>query len=160
MFARNRQFLICLAVGGIALWFAALGRWYKPKKRLCDPLTALAKAVGLNSQTSNFTYSAGGSGKCLEGTVEVKATANNSRINLSVPSKNEEVTQLYIELTQAGSNLFTEAVGEPQEVNGPFEIYIKLCVPAEASLEVMVKTVQVLTHGGTLDHTYWDFTKG
>ena len=45
-------------------------------------------------------------------------------------------------------------------VFGTFQIYIELCLPNNVSVASRVNTLQVLSHGGTLDHTYWDFARG
>lgn len=69
-------------------------------------------------------------------------------------------TELYVELTQANSKLAAAAVGGPSTVTGTYGIWSKLCLPADPTSAKKVKTLQVLTHGGTLDHTYWDIAPG
>lgn len=61
-----------------------------------------------------------------------------------------------MEFTQVNSKVAASAIGGPSTVTGTFGIYSKLCFPADPALAKKVQTLQILTHGGTLDHTYWD----
>ena len=86
--------------------------------------------------------------------------ATNTKILLTAPNTNPAVTEFYVELTQANSKLGATAIGGPSTVTGTYGIFSKLCLPADAASAKKVKAVQVLTHGGTLDHTYWDIAPG
>ena len=88
------------------------------------------------------------------------ASATNTKILIPAPKTNPAVTEFYVELTQANSKLGAIAVGGPFNVVGAYRIYSKLCLPADPASAKKVKTIQVLTHGGTLDHTYWDIAQG
>lgn len=92
--------------------------------------------------------------------MHVSASASNTEILLTAPSNNSAVTEFYVELTQANSNLGATAVGGPHTVSGTYGIYTRLCFPADPAAAENVTTLQVLTHGGTLDHTYWDIAPG
>lgn len=50
--------------------------------------------------------------------------------------------------------------GGPNQVAGTFQIFSQLCLPNNASAAGKIQTLQFLSHGGTLDHTYWDFAPG
>ncbi|KAL9099331.1 MAG: hypothetical protein Q9163_005159 [Psora crenata] len=106
------------------------------------------------------SYSQGGGAVCMGGILKVQVTATNSKILLSAPSSNPAVTELYVEFTQVNSKLATKSIGGSAIVTGTYGISSKLCLPADAALAEKVKTVQVLTHGGTLDNTYWDIAPG
>jgi pimeloyl-ACP methyl ester carboxylesterase len=45
-------------------------------------------------------------------------------------------------------------------VSGTWSIASRLCYPASDTAAAKVTTVQLLTHGATLDSTYWDFANG
>ena len=115
------------------------------------------------SDLTNFShplqsFSTGGKAKCLSGLMQLTATATNTKILIPAPSSNAAVTEYYIEVNQANSTLAKNAIGGPNPVSGSYGIYTKLCYPA--SEENKVSTLQILTHGGTLDHTYWDIAPG
>lgn len=56
-----------------------------------------------------------------------------------------------------GANAFA---GGPSTIAGDYSIFVKLCLPSDPKKASEVKTVQLLTHGATLDHTYWDIAPG
>ena len=116
----------------------------------------ISNPIGDSNGTSNLvqTVSAGKQAKCLQGLVQITVSASNSRILLTAPATNAAVTEFYVELTQANSKLAATAVGGPNLISGTYGIYAELCVPADPAKQVT--TLQVLTHGGTLDHGYWD----
>ena len=87
-----------------------------------------------------------------------RSLAINNVILITAPQTNVAGTGLYVELSQNGSNVSDASVGAPIPIEGTFEIYFKLCAPKD--LSNTPKTIQILTHGGTLDHTYWDFAPG
>ncbi|KAI4126581.1 MAG: hypothetical protein LQ338_003661 [Usnochroma carphineum] len=106
------------------------------------------------------SLSAGGKSSCTAGNVEIPVTATNFQILKPAPRTNIEVTQLYVELAQVNSKAAASAVGAPKAVTGTYSIYIKLCSPSDKAAQKKITTVQVLTHGGTLDHSYWDIAPG
>jgi pimeloyl-ACP methyl ester carboxylesterase len=126
----------------------------------------LAVADGqLSIKNTDFSYgqqsrSVGGKAVCISGVVQVAVAANNSKILISAPKTNAEVTELYVEFTQVNSRLATDSIGSPASVTDTYGIYSKLCLPADPASAKKVKNLQVLTHGGTLDHTYWDIAPG
>ncbi|RTE85145.1 hypothetical protein BHE90_000253 [Fusarium euwallaceae] len=46
-----------------------------------------------------------------------------------------------------------------KQLKKTFNIFIKYCVPAKEK-KVTTNVIQILTHGSTLNHTYWDFAPG
>ena len=124
-------------------------------------LTAVCGHLTINDtgfSNGQQSYSTGGKAVCIAGIVQVPVRATNSKILLSAPDTNMRVTELYVEFTQANSTLAASSIGGPNPVAGSYGIYSKLCLPADPALANKVKTLQFLTHGGTLDHTYWDIT--
>jgi pimeloyl-ACP methyl ester carboxylesterase len=71
------------------------------------------------------------------------------------------LTETFVELFQVesalGANVFA---GGPSTISGDYSIFVKLCVPSDHQRLDQVKTVQLLTHGATLDHNYWDIAPG
>ncbi|KAI4172208.1 MAG: hypothetical protein LQ346_008640, partial [Caloplaca aetnensis] len=121
----------------------------------CLPVIDVAGLI--NPQPS---VSAGGKSTCVSGTVRIPVTATNLQILKPAPKTNLEVTELYVELAQVNSKLGASLVGGPQTVKGTHGIYVKLCFPSNEAAQKKITTVQLLTHGGTLDHTYWDIAPG
>lgn len=71
------------------------------------------------------------------------------------------VTESFVEMYQVDSTFSTNATaGGPSIISGDYNIFCKLCVPSDLASTTKVKTVQLLTHGATLDHTYWDIAPG
>ena len=148
----------------VAIAFAVVNSTILPQvniTNICDQrLLMSAPAGGIEIQDPKCSQSAGGKAVCSEGTIKVTASANNSIILLEAPANNSAATEMFVEFTQRGSNITTTANGGPRLVNGTFGIYAKFCIPSNTALASKVETVQVLTHGGTLDRTYWDFAPG
>ena len=112
---------------------------------------------------SNLVYgtSADGKAACVRGKINVTASASNTKLLLSSPASQEELTQMTVEMAQAGSDFVQRVTsGGPSQVSGTFQMYSQLCVPNNASAAGQVRTLHFLSHGATLDHTYWDFAPG
>lgn len=112
---------------------------------------------------SNPSYgtSADGKAACVRGKLNITASASNIKLLLKSPASQAELTQTTVDMARAGSDYMTRVTsGGPNPVSGTFQIYSQLCFPNNASLASRVKTLQLLSHGGTLDHTYWDFAPG
>ncbi|KAL8897927.1 MAG: hypothetical protein Q9207_006958 [Kuettlingeria erythrocarpa] len=112
---------------------------------------------------SNSTYgtSADGKAACIRGTILVKANASNTKLLLKSPASQAELTQTTVDMAQVGSDYMQRVTsGGPNPVSGIFQIYGQLCLPNNASTASRVTALQFLSHGGTLDHTYWDFAPG
>ena len=97
---------------------------------------------------------------CVCSIIRISVAANNTKILFTAPATNAAVTDFYVELTQANSKLAATAVGGPNLVSGTFNIYAELCFPADPVSAKNVTTLQVMTHGGVLDHTYWSIAPG
>lgn len=115
---------------------------------------------GFELSNPQRSVSIGGKSTCISGTIYVPVTALNRQILKPAPKTNIEVTQLYVELGQVNSKFGSSAVGGPQTVRGTYGIHVKLCYPSDEAAQRKVTTAQLLTHGGTFDHTYWDIAPG
>ena len=106
--------------------------------------------------SSANTSVANGNSKCIAGNVHVSVTSNNIKLLLAEPVNQIVATETLQELLQNNSDLFTRVNGGPNTITGRFKIYGKLCFPLDPKAAEEVRTVQFLTHGDTLDHTYWE----
>ena len=127
---------------------------------------AVAKATSaawtdrVNVTNAQIISSAGGNAICVTGIVPVAVSATNTKILYSGPPNNMAATELFVQITQVHSTIETTTNGGPTVVSGTYNIFSKLCFPANATLASQVQTVQFLTHGGTLDLSYWDLAPG
>ena len=124
------------------------------------PLVAAAAAYDFNFLLSGFNgaslvRSSGGSAICAAGHISVFITATNTKFKLEAPANNTIATEDLLEILQADSTIYDRVNGGNRTVSGNFSIASRLCYPAGANPST-VKTVQVLTHGFTLDKGYWD----
>ena len=114
----------------------------------------------LLTTSPNITSTVSGKTTCLEQHVNVDVTSNNIKILLDPPANQTIVTETLVELLQANSTLFSRVNGGPSTIKNTFDIYAKLCFPSNPSTAKAIKTVQFLTHGDTLDSSYWDIAPG
>ncbi|KAF2788505.1 alpha/beta-hydrolase [Melanomma pulvis-pyrius CBS 109.77] len=126
----------------------------------------LAVARGLQLDTAfvlsqpTHGLSAAGKAACLRGNIQVTASANNTKLALQSPAGQPDLTQTTVDMATAGVHYAALVGGGPTHVTGTFQLYAELCVPADPVAARKVQTLQFLNHGGTLDHTYWDFAPG
>ncbi|KAF1999858.1 catalytic protein [Amniculicola lignicola CBS 123094] len=127
-------------------------------------LTALAQGLQLDTtfvlSQATRGLSAAGKATCLRGKIKVSAAANNTILLIKSPAGQPDLTQTTVDMAMAGVNYATMVTGGPTQVSGTYQLYVELCVPADPAAALKVKTLQFLNHGGTLDHTYWDFAPG
>ena len=134
------------------------------------PLLAAASAAVVNAayfpnSTTNVTANASipvttGNSRCIAENVQVSVKSNNVKLLLAEPANQTVATETFQELLQANSNLFARVNGGPNVITGRFSIYGKLCFPSDPKAAKKVQTVQFLTHGDTLDSTYWEIAPG
>ena len=105
---------------------------------------------------ATFSHSAGGKAVCVSGIIDVPVIATTIDVLYTGPANNYELTEFITGFIRRSSNLIANSLGDTKPINSTFEIYSKLCVPVDAD-EKTFTSVQFLTHGGTLDNTYWDF---
>ncbi|KAK7699567.1 hypothetical protein SLS64_011520 [Diaporthe eres] len=91
--------------------------------------------------------------------VSINTTGTN--ILYTAPQDQVRVTESFVELKQVDSTFAINAVsGGPSVISGSYSIFCRLCLPSDPAKARKAKTVQLLTHGATLDHTYWDIAPG
>lgn len=120
---------------------------------------ALAAASSLFRNTL-ISSSLGGNAQCKSGFLDIQIVSRNLKIGYDGPSDNVQGTQLVLELTMKNSSRAADMVGGVRIINGTFAIYIQFCIPSNSSVHALPRSVQLLTHGGTMDHNYWDIASG
>lgn len=105
------------------------------------------------------TASSNGSAICINGFIPVQAsTSKNVHLNLAVPANESVVTEIFVEMLEAGSTLTERVVGANANVSGTYSISAQLCYPRDTGLNA--SAVQFLTHGVGFDKSYWDVAPG
>ena len=97
--------------------------------------------------------SAGGKAICVSGLVDITASAENAKLDLSEPANQTEVVEILVEFFQINSTFGKQVNAGKTNVSGTFNIYSQMCFPTGG---VSSKTVQLLTHGLGCDRSYWD----
>lgn len=105
-----------------------------------------------------FTHSAGGKAVCVTGIVDVDVVANTTIITYPGPANNFELTEFITNFARKDSNTFTAYIGGTKQISDTFSIFSKLCVPNDPMKASKLSSIQFLTHGGTTDYNYWDFS--
>ena len=108
----------------------------------------------------NITSTVSGRSTCLEQYLKLDVTSNNIKILLDQPVNQTIATENLVELLQTNSTLFSRVNGGRSTIKNTFDIYGKLCFPSNPGAAKAVSTVQFLTHGDTLDSSYWDIAPG
>ncbi|TID16157.1 catalytic protein [Venturia nashicola] len=102
-----------------------------------------------------LSYSAGGKAVCISGNVAVKASASNTKLNLSNPGNQYTATEAFVEYFQTNSTLPSSVNIGTTTVSGTYNINSKLCYPKSNST---ASTIQFLIHGINFDKLYWDIS--
>jgi hypothetical protein len=123
-------------------------------------LNDIASWGALNTQgfsLPSFSYSVGGKAVCVSGMVDVPVIATTFDVLYKGPANNYELTEFITGFFRRESDILATSIGDSKTINSTFAIYTKLCLPADLQAPPHRNSVQFLTHGGTLDHTYWEF---
>lgn len=120
--------------------------------------TVFASTTGFSS--FKFSTSAGGAAVCVSGPISVSASATNLKINYSGPPDQYNATATIQLLLESNPTIYAATNGGTYTVSGTWDIAARLCLPASPAAAASATTVQLLTHGATLDKTYFDFAKG
>ena len=128
-------------------------------------LTAAINAAYSPNCTANLTTNAStsvttGNSICFTEYVQVSVKSNNIKLHLDEPTNQTVATANVQQLLQNNSDLFARVNGGPNIITGKFTIYGKLCFPDNPEAAEKVQTLQFLTHGDTLDSTYWEIAPG
>ncbi|KAK5634792.1 hypothetical protein RRF57_010505 [Xylaria bambusicola] len=103
--------------------------------------------------------STGGGSTCISGNVIVSINTPGTKLLYEAPQDQVAVTESFVELFQINSTFGADAAaGGSSVISGEYSIFVKLCFPNDPSGLDKIKTVQLLTHGATLDYTYWDIS--
>ena len=104
--------------------------------------TVFPSSSGFNQA---FTHlSTGGKATCVSGYVPVTASADNLKLDISLPQYQSQVTEFFVAEYSRGSSLAKDVVLGKNTVSGTYNIYATLCTPLQ---NVKPKGVQLLTHG-------------
>ncbi|KAJ4412499.1 hypothetical protein N0V82_008769 [Gnomoniopsis sp. IMI 355080] len=131
------------------------------------PIFASTAAPAATLSTEGFSNatigtSTGGGSICISGDVLVSINTTGTKILYTPPQDQMGVKESFVELFQVDSTFAAQAIaGGPSIISGDYSIFVKLCLPSDIeNSTTQLKTVQLLTHGATLDHTYWDIAPG
>ncbi|KAI1121286.1 Alpha/Beta hydrolase protein [Nemania abortiva] len=139
---------------------------YLPLAFLLNQFSGLISATSTAVSTNGFSKpvirpSTGGGSTCIYGDVTVSINATGTKLLYEAPQDQMAVTESLVEMFQVDSTFGANVTaGGPSVISGNYSIYVKLCLPSDPEKAAEVKTVQLLTHGATLDHTYWDIAPG
>lgn len=139
---------------------------FAPWTFLLNQFSSFTAAEFANFSTNGFNNGAigastGGGSTCISGDITVSINTVGTKLLYTAPQDQIGVTESFVELFQVDSTLSTNATaGGPSIISGDYNIFVKLCLPSDPAALTKVKTVQLLTHGATLDHTYWDIAPG
>ncbi|KAJ5667372.1 hypothetical protein N7507_003236 [Penicillium longicatenatum] len=120
-------------------------------------------AVGISTaglSDISIGYSTGGKSICVSGYTKIPISVNGTKLDYMPPSADAAVIESMVERFQATNDLLTTVPNGTQLIQGDYQIYCKLCLPSSSSKATSVKTVQLLTHGAPMDHSYWDISPG
>jgi hypothetical protein len=107
-----------------------------------------------------FSYSTGRQAVCVTGLVDAPVVASTIVVNYPGPANNFELTEFITSIARKDTTAFTSYIDGTGQVSETFSIFSKLCVPNDAAKARKLSSIQFLTHGGTTDLNYWDFTAG
>jgi pimeloyl-ACP methyl ester carboxylesterase len=137
---------------------------YLPFALLLNHLSGLTSATIMAFNSSGFSHpvirsSTGGGSTCISGHVTISINTPGTKLRYEAPQDQMAVTESFVELFQVNSTFGADAAsGGSTVISGEYNIFVKLCLPSDPSTLGGIKTVQLLTHGATLDHTYWDIS--
>ncbi|XDG04704.1 hypothetical protein ABKA04_004319 [Annulohypoxylon sp. FPYF3050] len=135
---------------------------FLPLAFLANPFASFTSAFGPNGISNPVSGpSTGGGSTCISGNVALSINTPGIKLLYEAPQDQMAVTESFVELFQVDSTFGADAAaGGPSVISGDYNIFVKLCLPSDPDILAKVKTVQLLTHGATLDHTYWDIAPG
>ncbi|KAH9907745.1 alpha/beta-hydrolase [Xylariomycetidae sp. FL2044] len=90
---------------------------------------------------------------CRNLTIPISISATNSNYTIEAPKTNIEVTNLFLNIVEAGKDYAGDHLSGPIAVSGNYSIAATYCTPSAGPGSVL----QILTHGAGLLRSYWDF---
>ncbi|THU89998.1 hypothetical protein K435DRAFT_864701 [Dendrothele bispora CBS 962.96] len=121
---------------------------------LSSKVSLSALAVGLSTFVSNTVAQT--SFNCTEFFVPVSISAQTVELNLGSPHNQSELTSLVTRMTYLESTIVDEVTVGPSMVNATYNIWSQLCVPDGFEEDGVI---EFTIHGGTENHTYFNFGK-
>ena len=123
---------------------------------------ALARAFDPDDYINAGTRpSTGGGTTWIYRNITVSINTTGTKLRYEESQNQIALTGSLVELFQVESTFGADAAtGGPSVISGEYRIFVKLCLPSVAAEVTKITTVQLLTHGATLDHTYWDISPG
>jgi len=101
--------------------------------------------------------STGGKAICVQGNVDVQASALGVQLNYPNPANQSFVTETVVEFLQDNSKIAEQIGGPIKTISGTYSISVRLCFP---KANPHSNSVQILTHGIGFDKSYWDVAAG
>ncbi|KAG6021740.1 hypothetical protein E4U41_002418 [Claviceps citrina] len=92
--------------------------------------------------------------KCWNITIPISISARNGDFGLDPPSKEFDVTALFLRLSQPESNATAQYFRDYKSVSGEYTLAATYC---EADAPCARDAIQILTHGIGFDRSYWDY---
>ena len=105
---------------------------------------------------SSISYSASKKAICLTGHISVTSNATTYQVLVPAPADQYQTTQFFVDLQRPPFDFGAKIIDGSRPTSGTWKIFSKLCIPNRPNAAAAVRTVQVLTHGITLDSSYWD----
>ncbi|KAL7803612.1 Alpha/Beta hydrolase protein [Trichoderma aethiopicum] len=134
-----------------------------PISPLINPFLTSTASLPINTtilQNPIIAPSTGGLSTCISGTIPIPLNTTGLNIPYSPPPSQPALTQSLVNLLASGPSWLNNILSNstPTLISGTHDIFIKLCLPSNLSSTSRIKTIQLLTHGATLDHNYWDIS--
>ncbi|KII91729.1 hypothetical protein PLICRDRAFT_123246 [Plicaturopsis crispa FD-325 SS-3] len=103
---------------------------------------------------SAFVASTYATYNCTTMKVPVSVSLETTKLDLSAPANETELTALVTQIVSATSNVTSALVKGTELLNATYEIYSQLCIPAGFKQN---GTLEFAIHGINFDHSYWTF---
>lgn len=120
-------------------------------------LSSLIAITGVVGRDFQIHRSSGGKALCYNTNLPLTVTARYANVSRPIPKSQLELTDDIVAMTTNATSLGTY-IGALETRTATHSIFSKLCMPL--SQKEPVRTVHFLTHGATLDHSYWDTMPG
>lgn len=122
-------------------------------------LVALAFAAVTGFFNPMENPSSAGKATCVIGSIRVTAQAFNTHLLYDNPANQSVLTNTINEFLTPGGSFLEDVQGGLASIQGTYDIHSKLCLPHNADTS-SIRTIQFLTHGGSLTSLYWDIAQG
>ncbi|KAL3295701.1 catalytic protein [Colletotrichum asianum] len=107
-----------------------------------------------------FNLSKGEAASCVTGEIPIPISFEAEKWLFEKTTDSLSVTDFVLNVTTTDPNHILDFSEGTTLIQKTYGIWVKYCVPSSGLPNSVDRAVQILTHGGTLDHTYWDFAPG